>query len=758
MGKRKIVDNDCDYILSDLSRVVAGTKDISIKIASEINYVNKLQLRDFEIHPEIIEDMKKEYYRQYRKSVIQPGKAIGMVSAASIGAPMTQLNLNTFHQVGSAKSVGIDAFKELFNGTAIRKDESTILHFVNKNLTFEDVLEYRRHIIGISIGSLILKKPEVMTTTLEDNEWWYDLYSKIVGKKDMSSSHFLRLEFNLNLLYKYRITLSDIVNKIESLAQIKIVNCIPSPIHIGIIDVYPITSKIMEVISNTGDNIGVLAENSSVIYLQQIFIPNLDTLLIKGIKNIRNLFPISINIYSLFINEEMKIDGTWILWLDLIKIRTYGVGIKKIFSYLENAGFNVLNKAKILPDKEWEEKDFFTSETNGRYVHISMPKIIDSISKDKKTVTIYYSSSLLLNILEKNKIKYIEKNDNYVIIPYMDNPMKILEKNSPLDFLNNKLKFEEDEIKVWINQERSKGVILPKYKYSDFYKSSKYVYCELVGSNLKQLLSLPFVDSKNTISNNPHEILDTFGIETCRNYISLNFYQMLNDTGSYIYPGYIYLIPDFMTNKGIIIAMTSKGITKFERGAFADSSFQEPFVHFTKAAMTGKKELVIPTSSCIFTGKRIPIGTGLPKLICVNAILSELFKLTKNDETDSDSKYSGGLPVMKEDMTLNDKDNTFEEKIKKLSKKIKTVPPNLANNVYVVKKGPVPLIIKTIDNSPQILENILNFEKRNLLIPKLAGLNIREALEKISKNITNQENKVKKIDIEMYVNNINNYI
>ena len=42
----------------------------------------------------------KEAVKNYRKSMIEPGEAAGIVSAQSIGEPGTQMTLRTFHFAG----------------------------------------------------------------------------------------------------------------------------------------------------------------------------------------------------------------------------------------------------------------------------------------------------------------------------------------------------------------------------------------------------------------------------------------------------------------------------------------------------------------------------------------------------------------------------------------------------------------------------------------------------------------------------------
>ncbi len=59
-------------------------------------------------------------YQEYRQMCVEPGEAVGLVSAESIGEPGTQMTLNTFHFAGVAEmniTMGLPRIIEILDGT-----------------------------------------------------------------------------------------------------------------------------------------------------------------------------------------------------------------------------------------------------------------------------------------------------------------------------------------------------------------------------------------------------------------------------------------------------------------------------------------------------------------------------------------------------------------------------------------------------------------------------------------------------------------
>ncbi|MEE9525599.1 MAG: DNA-directed RNA polymerase subunit A'' [Candidatus Woesearchaeota archaeon] len=66
-----------------------------------------------------INKILKEVYKEYKKTKVEPGESVGVISAESIGEPGTQMTLNTFHFAGVAEmnvTVGLPRIIEILDG------------------------------------------------------------------------------------------------------------------------------------------------------------------------------------------------------------------------------------------------------------------------------------------------------------------------------------------------------------------------------------------------------------------------------------------------------------------------------------------------------------------------------------------------------------------------------------------------------------------------------------------------------------------
>ena len=70
------------------------------------------------------QDACEEAERKYEKGKVSPGESVGVLAAQSIGEPVTQMTLNTFHSAGNSASnvtLGVPQFEALINASASAK-------------------------------------------------------------------------------------------------------------------------------------------------------------------------------------------------------------------------------------------------------------------------------------------------------------------------------------------------------------------------------------------------------------------------------------------------------------------------------------------------------------------------------------------------------------------------------------------------------------------------------------------------------------
>lgn len=643
---RYLLPKEIEDIVDVLPRVTAAVPAIAKKVREEIKSKLAMQLGEMRISPTVIPKLKGWIVNQFHRSAVQPGEALGIRIGESIGQPASQMNLSSFHHTGSMKSqnMGIDGMRELFNASQRRRHEISTIHFKNKSLSFDEVLELRRTLVGVTIGDLAKhytiepNHNENGIIPLIERGWWYDMFVRIAlparGHKfpvEEKQSFFLRMTLDTTMLYTYKVTLEDVAIALEANLPASLF-CIYSPSSEGVVDIYPIENKIEatlidELKSGSTRVRGIRPDNASLLFLKLFVGPRLVDYVIKGMKGITHIFPVEVTTWSIVRSEVPALPGekleaqiemelargvsksiidaavplwkrTWILHLDTIRMRMTGITYAKLRDLFARAS---------LARGEGEGKDYEIQVnqiptdlkpgerpapgTNLTQVSITMPEgwetaphMPEQVKPDELKPGLYISQ--LIKVDEDR----------------LEEEAKRKRKHS-----EDKRKAEQ---KAGVPANRLTEIPYTRRVPTPLILAGTYVYAESKGTNLRKLLAHPLIDPLRTISNNLHEILDVLGVEAVRNYITREFYDLIIGNTAYINPRYIASIADFMTNMGILVPITSRGVARQHRGALADASFEHPMEIFKKAATSGRWDDVVSTSAAIFLGQRIRLGTG----------------------------------------------------------------------------------------------------------------------------------------------------
>lgn len=562
--KEKLTPEEIQDVVNVLPKFQAACGKVANKMRSEVQKKLSIQLRDIAIvkTPESLARLKEMIIETHLNSVVPPGEPVGIRAAEAMSQPTTQAALNVFHSAGSASASqttvasGIEAIKELYDVKRERDVENCRIHFKNKDLTFEDVIDLRKKFVGVSIASLI---PEKKTPIYDpDNEpWWYSLYFDLnADQKDRQlpwsketgrGQTYLRLIFNTYNLYSYGVTTTDIV---RALSQESIV-CVPSPTHLGIVDVFVNTNYATPILvkklgsKTRGFSINLGFDNVAPMFLNHSVIPGLRDIYVSGIPGITQIFAKPANIISAIKNETKLSEDVYRMELRHIKIFLEGLPISKIHRTFKLAGFEIL-------------------ESNEKYIDI---RIRDSSEMKGPT-----------------PLKHIDK---------------LIEENNAIV----KQRLEED----------AKKFASPRKRPTPFLEACMYVYAESNGTDMARLLAHPDVDATATVSTNPHEVINSLGVEAARNFMIKSYIEVIEARSNYVNARHVTLICDFQTSRGTLLAITAKGAAQQNVGTLAKASFEEPLPAFIDAAAFGKSEEVKNTSASIYIGKRMIMGTGIFK-------------------------------------------------------------------------------------------------------------------------------------------------
>jgi DNA-directed RNA polymerase subunit A" len=139
-------------------------------------------------------------------------------------------------------------------------------------------------------------------------------------------------------------------------------------------------------------------------------------------------------------------------------------------------------------------------------------------------------------------------------------------------------------------------------------KEEYILYTE--GTNLSQVIKVSGVDSTRTISNNIHEIAETFGIEAARNALIHEAQEVLGEQGLDVDVRHIMLVSDLMTRTGEIRQIGRHGISGEKESVLARAAFEVTVKHLLDASVSGEEDLLNGITENVIVGQTIPLGTG----------------------------------------------------------------------------------------------------------------------------------------------------
>ena len=122
--KRFLTTSEISEILSYVTLRKGVPEDVARAQQENIQNVLLEQLKKVEIYPSKLSEFKRVIEMKYITTQVPAGTMVGALAATSIGEPMTQLVLNSFHSSGIAKSnvtTGIPRMEELINVTSNNK-------------------------------------------------------------------------------------------------------------------------------------------------------------------------------------------------------------------------------------------------------------------------------------------------------------------------------------------------------------------------------------------------------------------------------------------------------------------------------------------------------------------------------------------------------------------------------------------------------------------------------------------------------------
>jgi DNA-directed RNA polymerase II subunit RPB1 len=142
------------------------------------------------------------------------------------------------------------------------------------------------------------------------------------------------------------------------------------------------------------------------------------------------------------------------------------------------------------------------------------------------------------------------------------------------------------------------------------YQQQERWVIDTTGTNLVDVLALPYVDADNTVSNDVQEVLGVLGVEAARQTLMNEIWEVLDYGGTYVNQHHLELLCDRMTVKPELVSVFRHGINNDDIGPLARASFEETPEMFMRAARHAQLDPVTGVSANVMLGQRVSVGTG----------------------------------------------------------------------------------------------------------------------------------------------------
>jgi DNA-directed RNA polymerase II subunit RPB1 len=199
--------NDPLVQLSIPSVDIGEDQRILFKLVLYTQLSPKRCIQDHKLSKTDFDSLIKEIKRRYWRARVQPGTAVGVLAAQSIGEPVTQLTLNTFHSAGikSTEQLGVPRINELLNLNKKQKTPQLVLPLL-PGANKVDLMSALKHVTLNDIVKVTEIHYKISAETVaSDNIYGF-------SESMMQQSPWaMRLVFERQKMLEYNVTTMDVV-------------------------------------------------------------------------------------------------------------------------------------------------------------------------------------------------------------------------------------------------------------------------------------------------------------------------------------------------------------------------------------------------------------------------------------------------------------------------------------------------------------------------------------------------------------------
>jgi len=248
--------------------------------------------------------------------------------------------------------------------------------------------------------------------------------------------------------------------------------------------------------------------------------------------------------------------------------------------------------------------------------------LVNSYGEDIYCVYSDYNSDKLIFRIRMTKVRSNMKNSTNKISPLDQSDEIYILKNFQDQLLNNTIIRGIKNINKVILRKIKDNVV----EKAGIFKKQDIWVLDTIGTNILDVLSLDYVDSKRTFSNDIIEIYNVLGIEAARQTIYNELAEVIEFDGTYINYHHMCMLCDRMTATSKLISIFRHGINNDNIGPIAKASFEETPEMFLKAARHAELDNLRGVSANVMCGQEGLFGTN-----CFQVVL-DMDEMRKLDE------------------------------------------------------------------------------------------------------------------------------
>ena len=348
-------------------------------------------------------EFKDTIQQSFYESLVESGSPVGVIAGVSLGGPITQLSLNSFHFAGALSGVALafQKVRDFLTGSKIPRDpqmkiffkspeyhpiyQGTDIHDTLHVGTFDSIMAMKPEIEQITVKDLVVGRSDILThdqAIAEGVDKLLDLHSQLRSRRIPNKDNFrltnvLCLTLNTYRMYTHKITMDMLAKAIEGAQN--------PPDSIVTLWKSQIAGRIYIVADETKNyGLDTISGDAALPMFLRSVVKSFSDFIVSGVKDILSLDPVKVNITDGIYRYKKLEGGLYRVYTNNHKTRWMGISLADLHNFFTNAGFNVhpeLNKKKLYITVEYskdikkavneltEGKEFYIGATRGSNIN-----------------------------------------------------------------------------------------------------------------------------------------------------------------------------------------------------------------------------------------------------------------------------------------------------------------------------------------------------------------------------------------------------